>query len=230
MIQISNGNALLPNSANTVSKRAELNHLTLNAKKCYSIIFGTHHTIKLFQELNISHISINENGDLVPFVTEITSLGVILDNTFSWKPQIQRVTKKVNKALYGLKFIRQCTTQQLGRRMVESLVVPDLDYCNVVYLDASLYCRLQLQRLSNACIRYIFGLRKETSISTYRKKLNWLRVDSRRDYFALLLIYKVVRMKEPPILTSLFIPFNSDRPIRGLRKDLDIAAVHTLGD
>ena len=70
--------------------------------------------------------------------------------------------------------------------MVESLVVPHLDYCNVVYLDASLDCSLQLQRLSNACIRYTFGLRKDTSISPYRKKLNWLRVDSRRDYFALL--------------------------------------------
>ena len=106
--------------------------------------------------------------------------------------------------------------------------VPHLDYCNVVNLDASLDCRLQLQRLSNACIWYIFGLRKDTSISPYRKKLNWLRVDSRRDYFALLLMYKVVRMKESPILTSLFIPFNSDKPIRGLRKDLDIAAVHTV--
>ena len=94
MIQISNGTAILSNSVHRVSKWAELNHLTLNAKKCYSIIFGTRYTIKLFQELNISHISINENGDLVPFVTEITSFGVILDSTLSWKPQIQRVTNR----------------------------------------------------------------------------------------------------------------------------------------
>ena len=100
MSQIFNGIALLSNSAHRVSKWAEFNHLTLIAKKCYSIIFGTRHTIKFFQELNISHISINENGDLVPFVTEIASLGVILVNTLSWKPQIQRVTKKVIKALY----------------------------------------------------------------------------------------------------------------------------------
>ena len=51
-------------------------------------------------------------GALVPFVDETLSLDV------------------------GLWFIKSCTIQILRRRLVESLVVSQLDYCSVMYLDA----------------------------------------------------------------------------------------------
>ena len=44
-----------------------------------------------------------------------------------------------------------------------------------------------------------------------------------RDYFALLLMYRIVRIREPPILLPFFTPYESDRPTRGPRKDLDIS-------
>ena len=104
---------------------------------------------------------------------------------------------------------------------MESLVIPHLDYCSVVYLDASSTLRTHLQRLSNSCVSFIFGIRRNTHITPYRRQLEWLRNDTRRDYFALLLMY-IVRIKEPPILPSLFTPYQPDRPTRGPRKDLDI--------
>ena len=131
--------------------------------------------------------------------------------------------QKVNRALFGLNFIQSCTTQGLRKRLVESLVIPHLDYCSVVYLDVSSSLRTRLQRLSNACVRFIFGVRRNTHITPYRRQLEWLRSDTRRDYFALLLMYKIVRFKEPPILLPLFTTYQSDRPTRGPRKDLDTA-------
>ena len=82
--------------------------------------------------------------------------------------------------------------------------------------------RAMLQRLSNSRVRYIFGVSRDTRITPYRSQLGWLRTDSRRSYFALLVMYKVVRMREPTILTSLFTPYTSDRPQRGSRTDLKI--------
>ena len=35
-------------------------------------------------------------------------------------------------------------------------------------------------------------------------------------------MYRLVRMKEPPFLLSLFEPYKSDKPQRGVRKDLEI--------
>ena len=111
---------------------------------------------------------------LVPFVDEVLSLGVILDSSSTWKPHINLVTKKVNRAMFGIWFIKSCTTETLRRRLVEALVLSHLDYCSVVYLDASQGLRERLQRLSNTCVRYIFGLRKDARITPYRRKLGWL--------------------------------------------------------
>ncbi|WP_205155510.1 hypothetical protein, partial [Faecalicatena contorta] len=49
-----------------------------------------------------------------------------------------------------------------------------------------------------------------------------MRYDTRTDYFASLVMYRLVRMKEPPFLLSLFEPYNPDKPQRGPRKDLEI--------
>ena len=73
-----------------------------------------------------------EAGILIPFVNEVKRLGVVLDSKLSWKPQVNSVTKKGNRALYGLKYIKSCTTEALRRRLVTALVVPHLDYCTVV--------------------------------------------------------------------------------------------------
>ena len=126
-----------------------------------------------------------------------------------------------------MRFIRPCTSQSLGKRLVESLVVPHLYHCNIEYADASLQFRTQLQILANAAIRYTFGLRRDERISQYRKKFNWLTNNLRRDYFAMLLMYRVVRMNQPPFLLPLLKKFISDRPTRGPWKDLDTPKVST---
>ena len=80
-------------SAKRVSEWAQLNCLSLNTKKEFNI-------------LNISNIQVNSIGDKVPFVDVITSLGVKLDSTLSWRPQVLQVTKNVNRVLYFLRTIR----------------------------------------------------------------------------------------------------------------------------
>ena len=75
---------------------AELNHLTLNPKKTNAIHFGATHTIKLFNDLQTPKITINNTGDQTEFFNEIISFDVIVDNTFSWEAQVNRVSKRVN--------------------------------------------------------------------------------------------------------------------------------------
>lgn len=84
-------------------------------------------------------------GALVPFTGTIVSIGVTLDTNVTPKPHVGIVTKKVNRALLRIRLIRQCTTETLRRRLVEALVIPHLDYCFVVYLDAPHKLRTRLQ-------------------------------------------------------------------------------------
>ena len=170
--------------------------MALNIKQTHAIVFGSKSTIKQFKELDIPKITINSSGDYIPFIDQITSLGIELDSTLSWRPQIKEVTKKVNRVIYGLRMITPCTSQSLRQRLVESLVTPLLDYCSVGYSDISCQLSEQLQRLSN---------RKHIIITPYRRRLNWMRVPMPADYFAALIMNRIVRMKQPQFLLPLFI-------------------------
>ena len=77
-----------------------------------------------------------------------------------------------------------------------------------------LYGGEKVQRLSNACVRYITGTRRDEHITPDRKRLGWLRTDSRRSYFAVLLIYKILWLREPSYLAAFF-EENKPRPMMG---------------
>ena len=97
-------------------------------KKSKAIVFGTSHTIRIFKQLQISTITSNDASEQTEFVDEVLCLGVILDSSLSWEPQINHITKKLNKSLFGVRFIQPCTALALRKRLVESLVLPHLDY------------------------------------------------------------------------------------------------------
>ena len=123
--------------------------------------------------------------------------------------------------MFGLWFINCCTTETLRRRLVEALVIPHLDYCSV-YLDASQGLRERLQRLRNTCVRYIFGLTRDARITPYRRRLGWLRMDSRRLYFTAILMYKIMRIGQLSYLKELFTMYRYTRPVRGDIKELKV--------
>ena len=89
-----------------VAAWALVNCLRLNASKTKAIIYGSSHTVKQVKAINLPHISLGDDG--IFFSDEVISLGVVLQNT--WKSQIASIKRKVNKFLFGLRFIRACTT------------------------------------------------------------------------------------------------------------------------
>ena len=72
--------------------------LRINAFKTKAMFFGTSYRVKRLQDSNLPGIDL-EDGSLAPFVDEATSLGVVLYSSLTSKPQIDQVTKKVNRAI-----------------------------------------------------------------------------------------------------------------------------------
>ena len=68
---------------------------SLNTKKTRAIVFGSPITLRLFKRWGISKLTISNNGEKTQFVIEVLSLGMSLDSTLSWRPQVDRVTAKV---------------------------------------------------------------------------------------------------------------------------------------
>ena len=54
-----------------------------------------------------------------------------------------------------------------------------------------------------------------------------MTTSTRTDYFAPLMMYRLVHMKEPPFLLALFKKYESDKPTRGPHKDIDLETITT---
>ena len=100
------------------------------------------------------------------------------------------------------------------------LLFPILDYCAVVLCDFSAEQELKLQRVMNAGIKYVHGIRKSVHVTLYRKSLKWLTIKGRRNWFAVVLAYRMFGSGTPSYLYTGFIPNVSCRPVRGERKPL----------
>ena len=153
--------------------------------------------------MNLPGIEIQDNV-FVPFVDTVTNLGVVMDSKLSWEAQVDAVSRKVNRALYGLRRFQACTTEKLRKQLASSMVLSHLDYCSLVYLDVAGKLQARLQRLQNSCVRYVCGVRKDEHISPYRRKLDWLELRGRRTYFAAVLMYKIINIGQPAYLAPLF--------------------------
>ena len=144
------------------------------------------------------------NGVSIPYVETVENLGVVLDAKLTWKPQVEALAKRVNRALYSLQFFRHFTTFQLRKQLVSALALCHLDYCSLVYSNITDELNLTLQKLQNKSIRYVTGLRRDDHVTTARRQLNWLTTDMRRMYFSAIIIFKACRNGQPSYLAELF--------------------------
>ena len=84
--------------------------------------------------MHLSGIEIQEDV-FVPVVDTVTNLGVVIDSKLTWKAQVDAVSRKVNRDLYGLRRFRSCTSEIVRKQLANSLVLSHLDYCSLVYVD-----------------------------------------------------------------------------------------------
>ncbi|CAB0043184.1 unnamed protein product [Trichogramma brassicae] len=91
-----------------------------------------------------------------------------------------------------------------------------MDYAAAVYNALTVAQNLKLQRLQNACVRFVFGfIGWRDHVTPYRLALGWLSVRRRREYLIALLAINIIRNRSPASLASRFI-LTSSRP--GLRR------------
>ena len=111
------------------------NHkLHLNVSKTKVVLFGSRRALSKVQSLNV-----NISGKVLQQVETIKYLGVILDNCLSWKPHITNLhvrnkTSRIVGMLRRLHHIVPFTTIQI---LYNTIVLPSLDYCDVVWSGCS---------------------------------------------------------------------------------------------
>ena len=145
------------------------NKLKLNLFKTIAMIFGIHYHIS---RIDLSTCSSIINGQPIPNVTTTKTLGVWLDQEFSWSRQVSKIVSKVNSLLFCLRMFKHLLSFNVRKHLVESLIFLQFHYACVTLLNFSLDLNNKLKRSLNSETRIVFKIPHFFHISFYRDQLS----------------------------------------------------------
>lgn len=176
---------------------AENHSLFINAEKSSLVMFGAKNKIE-----NLSNnFNITVNTYKLQNACAAKNLGLIIDQSFRFKSQVNNMIKKAYtnlKLLYGSRYL---LNQKLKILLCDSLVLSQFNYADVVYhfcIDQNDSYRIQ--KIQNACLRFIYGLRKFNHISHKLQDTQWLNMKKRRVLHVLCFYHKLMLLKSPKYL------------------------------
>ena len=82
-------------------------------------------------------------------------LGVILDESISWKEHVKYIAAKVSKKVGLLKRIRDGVTVYSAGIISKSFVLPMLDYCSAVWSTCGFIDQMKLEKLQIRAARIV---------------------------------------------------------------------------
>ena len=130
-------------------------------------------------------------------VKEFKYLGLWLDCQLSFKTHISSVIQKMNYSLKILYRPIQCFTLQIRKRIITQLILPILDYGDIVYQNTTATNLYPLNVIYNNLCRFVLRCPYRTHHCNMYESLNWL---SRRHFHLLLFIFKCIFYNYPPYL------------------------------
>ena len=151
-----------------------VNKLSLNLTKTKFMIF------KPRQKTRHPDVQLTLKNRSIEQVNETVFLGVILDETLSWKSHISHVANKISKSI-GIIFRSSFYLFDISLRILYySIIYPYLEYCNFVWAStySSNLCRIVL--LQKRAIRILNKSEFHAHTDPLFKKLNILKFEDIR--------------------------------------------------
>ncbi len=119
-------------------------------------------------------------GETLERVEHIRYLGVVLDQHLTFTEHFSWVYKKSSMEMGAIRKIRKTLDQSTALSLYKSLVLPHIDYCDIVY-DCSTHENLnRLQIFQNCVCRTILLVDFDTHIDDMHQTLGLLILKQRR--------------------------------------------------
>ena len=138
---------------NNLGNWFQANLMSLNAKKTNYIIFSSRR--RKIPEDNNLNISINSTP--IKRVPQIKFLGIIIDEHLTWQPHINIVKNKIAKTIGIIKRLRSTLPKTTLRTLYNSLILPHLNYGNVIWAGGYETSLLPIFLLQKKVVRLISG-------------------------------------------------------------------------
>ena len=128
-----------------ISQWSAENNLTLNASKTCGLIFSRG---QFKEQHNIESLFIN-----VQFMKSVRFLGIILDESLTWRSHVNFVVKKCNQRLYILRRLRSVTTKKEFFSIYCGIVRSLIEYACPVFVGVSTVDNVRLCKIQRRCLR-----------------------------------------------------------------------------
>lgn len=190
-------------------------NLELNISKTQAIKIGTQRYLTKLTDCYQSFQFVVEDC-VVPFSNAVNNLGVIIDGTLSWNDHCTVIAQKVFGILAQLRRNFPFIPLKIRKMLISTLAFPHFDYASVLFTDMSAGNSVKLQKVQNACVRFITGARVFDHITPLYRELKILKIKERRLLAVADLVRKVIISKTPEYLYQQF-QFTSVSNVRSTR-------------
>ena len=176
------------------------NCLLINEGKSKYIILGSKNNISKLKQTVLPPVTMN--NVVIERVTEIRNLGVTFDETLSWEKHINNIVSKAyGKLRQAYRHIRFLSIES-RKTIVESYVLSQFNYCDVILQNITKELSDKIQKVKNACIRFIYNLKKYDHLTLHSNKLHTLNMENRRLLHSLTIVHNIVNKRAPNYLVN----------------------------
>ena len=140
--------------------------ITFNALKTEYIIVSKRKTRAMHPDLLLNDTKLTE-------VNNHKHLGLTISNNMSWSSHINEILAKAEKRLSMMRRSKHILPRSCLDKLYKSMILPLLDYCDVIYDSCTMYESEQLDKLQRKASLLCTGAFRITSNEKLLKELGW---------------------------------------------------------
>jgi hypothetical protein len=142
----------------------------------------------------------------IEHVNTFKYLGLWFDSNMTWESHMDKMCSKLSQRLGIIRRIRNCLPQETAKTLVQSMVLPILDYGDIVWANCTSKLQSRLQRFQNRAGKLILKCSYLTPSVKVRKLLSWPTLQEKQHFHICAMTYKCYHGIVPPYLLSCFTP------------------------
>ena len=158
------------------------------------------------------------DGSPLKTVQTFKYLGLWLDSELSFQSHINAVRGKINNSLRLMYRSINCFTLQIRKHIVQQLLLPIIDYGDIIYQNTSETHLHSLNVTYNNICRFVLKCPYTTHHCVLCDTLNWLSPQARRQFHWLLFIFKCIYFNYPLYLKQYLQTYTSRYALRHIQQ------------
>ena len=130
------------------------------------MVYGSRTKLK-----QVTDDSVSISNEIIERVTTFKYLGFYLDSELNFDYHISQIYNTAYRKLGALRKTRLCLSSAIALQLYKSLILPQFDYCDVLYSNANQTALQDLQKVQNISCRIILKAGNRTSVRQIHSEL-----------------------------------------------------------